>query len=394
MEPDVTTLREIVETLERIERPSASAGEREAAEWIRARFEALGLPARIETEPAHGTYWWPEGLASLAAGVAGLAAARRPRLRALAGLVGAAAAASIADDVSGGPHVLRRLLPTRETSNVVAEIGDPDAAETVVFVSHHDAAHGGLIFRPEFVTLAADRFPEWYAKQETSPPIMQLVAAGPALVALGALTGVGALRAAGTVVSLGSAAAFADIALRKVVPGANDNLTAVATLLELARILVADPPPGTRVILLSTGSEESFMEGMRGWCARHLPGLSKASTRVVCVESVGSPELIVIEGEGMIRMTDYPVESREFLAAAGDEAGVPLRRGLRLGLATDGLIALKAGFRTVTLASVTPYKFPANYHSHQDVAANVDFGSVEGAVKVCAQVVRRTAARA
>ena len=35
--------------------PSASPGEREAAEWIVAEFEALGADARIETEAAHGT---------------------------------------------------------------------------------------------------------------------------------------------------------------------------------------------------------------------------------------------------------------------------------------------------------------------------------------------------
>jgi hypothetical protein len=387
MPPDTAHLREVVETLERIERPSASDGEREAAEWIRGRFEALGLRARIEPERAHGTYWWPLGAMTAAAGLAGLGTRRRR----FATLTGALAAAGIVDDVSGGPHVFRKALPHGTTHNVIAEVGDADAEQTLLFVSHHDAAHGGLIFAPQFVTIPADLFPEWYAGQQTSPPIMQVVAAGPALIALGALVGSRRLRQAGTVLSLGSAVAFADIGARKVVPGANDNLTAVATLLELARLLAADPPQGVRVILLSTGSEESFMEGMRGFARRHFPSLPRESTRVICVESVGSPELIVIEGEGMIKMTDYPRETREFLAAAGDAAGVPLRRGLRLGLATDGLIALKAGYPTATLASVTPYKFPANYHSQQDIARNVDFGSVEGAVRVCEAAVRAAA---
>jgi Peptidase family M28 len=390
MTPDTTHLREVVETLELIDRPSASDGEREAAEWIRDRFERLGLPARIEPERAHGTYWWPLGAMTAAAGLAGVGRGRRRA----AALTGALAAAGIVDDVSGGPHLFRRALPHRTTHNVVAEAGDPDAEQTIVFVAHHDAAHGGLIFAPEFVTIPADLFPAWYEGQETSPPVMRIVAAGPALVALGALTGSRLVRRAGTVVSFGSALAFADIAARAVVPGANDNLTAVAVVLELARLLAADPPAGVRVILLSTGSEESFMEGMRGFARRHFASLPTASTRVICVESVGSPELIVIEGEGMIRMTDYPLESREFLAAAGDDAGVPLRRGLRLGLATDGLIALKAGYPTATLASVTTYKFPANYHSHKDVARNVDFGSVAGAVKVCEAAVRRAAGSA
>jgi hypothetical protein len=391
MSPDLQNLREVVETLEDIERGSASAGELRAAEWIRDRLRSLGVDARIECERAHGTYWWPLGLMSAAAGIAGLAAGRDRRGRFAAAVTGAVATAGIVDDVSGGPHVFRRLLPYRDTHNVVAEVGDPDAERTVLFIAHHDAARGGLVFTPELMTAPADAFPEVYKRIETSPPVMRLVAAGPLLVSLGALLGSRRLRRFGTAASLVSAAAFADIAARRVVPGANDNLTAVATVVELARILKDDPPEGVRVILLSTGSEESFMEGMRGFARRHFRSLPTDSTRVICIESVGSPELIVIEGEGMIRMTDYPLEARDFLAACGDRAGVKLRRGLRLGLATDGLIALRAGYPAAVLASVTPYKFPANYHSHRDTAKNVVWESVEDAVRVCEQVVRASA---
>jgi hypothetical protein len=323
-----------------------------------------------------------------AGGIAGLLAPRGPVARAAAVGIGAAAAAGIVDDVSAGPHHFRRLLPSRSTYNVVCEIGDPAAERTVVFVAHHDAAHGGLVFTPELITLVADRFPDWFEKQETSPQVMQIVAAGPALVALGALMGLDLIRAVGAFLALGSAGAFADIATRHVVPGANDNLTSVAVILELARLLDEEPVAGVRVILLSTGSEESFMEGMRGFARRHFDSLDRERTRVVCVESVGSPELIVIEGEGMIRMTDYPEESREFLAACGERAGVALRRGLRLGLATDGLIALKAGFPSAVLASCNKYKFPSNYHSHKDTARRVNFDTVAGALEVCREVVR------
>src|SRR5215213_4507841 len=114
MPPDRAHLREVVETLERIERPSASPGEREAAEWIRDRLEELGLPARTEEERAHGTYWWPLAALTGAAGLAGLGRAHRGA----AALVGALAAAGVVDDVSGGPHLVRRLLPHRTTVNV------------------------------------------------------------------------------------------------------------------------------------------------------------------------------------------------------------------------------------------------------------------------------------
>ena len=379
----IDRLRHTVEHLAAIERPSASDGERRAAEWIRAELEALGLPARVEAEPAHGTYWVPLGLLSAFAGLAGLAGGRLP-----AALAGAAAAAAIADDVSAGPHAFRRLLPRRTTHNVVAEVGDPDAERTVVLLAHHDAAHGGLIFAPQLVTLVADAFPAWFERRETSPQVMWVVTAGPALVALGALTGRRALRRLGTGLSLASAAAFADIALRRVVPGANDNLTSVAAVLELARSLAEHPVDGVRVLLVSTGSEESFMEGMRGFARRHFPRLPRERTEFVCLESLGSPELAVVEGEGMLVMRDYTPELRDRVAAAAARAGVRLRRGLRLGLATDGLIALRAGYRAVTLGSVTKYKFPANYHSQRDVPENVDYGTVRDAVAVCEALLR------
>ena len=135
-------------------------------------------------------------------------------------------------------------------------------------------------------------------------------------------------------------------------------------LVELARALRERPVRGVRVLLVSTGSEESFMEGMRGFARRHFGALSKETTEVVCLDSVGSPELILIEGEGMLRMRDYTPELRDRVAAVAERAGVHLRRGLRLGLATDGLIALKAGYRSAAIGSVTKYKLPLNYHNH------------------------------
>jgi hypothetical protein len=143
-----------------------------------------------------------------------------------------------------------------------------------------------------------------------------------------------------------------------------------------------------RVILLSTGSEESFMEGMQGFIARHAAALTTAWTEFVCLECVGSPQLCVVEGEGMLRMRLYPESSREALAAAGERAGVRLHRGLRTVAATDALIALRAGYRTCTLGGVDETKFPAHYHWPSDVPDNLAWDSVEEAVEVCEAYVR------
>ena len=59
----------------------------------------------------------------------------------------------------------------------------------------------------------------------------------------GALLGLRRCGARAPFLSAGYAAAMADIGARRVVPGANDNLTGVAVLLSLARSLRDDPPP-------------------------------------------------------------------------------------------------------------------------------------------------------
>ena len=377
-------MRATVEHLASFDRPSASDGERRAAEWIRSELEGFGVAARVEEEPAVGSFYLPLGLLSAIGVLAGLA---RGRLRLPGALLGALASAAIIDDVSGGPHTFRRLLPKRPTYNVTGWAGDADAGETLVFVAHHDAAHGGLIFRPELTTVVAKRFPEWYDRQTSSPQVMRLVAAGPALAGLGP----GFLRRLGTLISIGSTLSFVDIATRTVVPGANDNLSAVAVVLELARRLQEEPVHGVRVLLVSTGSEESFLEGMRGWLHRHGPELPREHTRFVCLESVGSTELIMLEGEGMIRMADYDSALRDELAEAARRVGLPLRRGLRSGLATDALIPLKAGYPTATLAACDELKMPANYHSQRDVPANVDFATVAAAAQVAEAAIRGAA---
>jgi putative aminopeptidase FrvX len=131
------------------------------------------------------------------------------------------------------------------------------------------------------------------------------------------------------------------------------------------------------------------MEGMRGFARRHFPQLDSATTEVVCIDTVGSPELVLIEGEGMLRMRDYPEATKERLADAARQAGVHLRRGLRLGFATDGLIALKAGFPSASIGSVTRYRFPSNYHSPKDIPENLHYETIGDCVELCDAFVRQ-----
>ena len=379
-----TELRDRIERLAAIERPSASPGEARAAQLIAAELRESGADARVEVEDAHGTYWWPIGLLT---GAAALAGARLGRLPAT--VVGALCAALVVDDISGGGQWFRRsLLPRHTTTNVVAEVGRPDAQHTVLVVSHHDAAHSGLVFHPDLLRALFRRFPKLLERTDTTPGTMWGAVAGPLLVAAGALTGLRPVRRIGTVLSAGYAAAMADIGLRPVVPGANDNLTGVAVLLSLARSLRDEPPDGTRVILLSAGSEESFMEGMQAFARRHFSELAPDRTRVICVDTVGSPRLLALEGEGMVWMNEYPKDLLAEVSRHAGELGIALVPRLRLRNATDGLIALRAGYPTVTLGSVDEFKIPTHYHWPTDLPKNVDYSTVADCARLVDRLVR------
>ncbi|HEU4738483.1 MAG TPA: M28 family peptidase [Solirubrobacterales bacterium] len=378
-------LRERLEELERIERPSASEGEREAAEWVVERFGELGAEARIEAEPAHGTYWWPLGIGAFLGSLGAIAALRGRRL--LGTLLAAAGAAGMADDFPPGQRRMRRLLPVRTTYNVVCELGDPRAERTIVISAHHDAPHSGLVFHPALPEFA-DRL-GMLDRTDTSPPLMAPVVGGPVLAALGALTGRRFLTKLGLILGIGSMAAMADIGSRDSVPAANDNGTAVVALLALAQRFLADPPAGVRVILLSTGSEESFSEGMKAFGERHFEALPRESTFFLCLETLGATHLLALQGEGFLKMRDYPPRALAYVERVAEELGIWLYPNLRTYNGTDALEPRVAGYETVALCSCTDKKQPGRYHWPNDVAANVDFGTLERAIEISDSATRR-----
>ena len=384
LDTNQATLTEVVETLAPLERRAGSQAERQAAEWIAERIDRAGAPSRIEEEQFDDGYareLLPLGVAGF---VAGTLAIRRRR-RALATVLGAAAAAAIADDASNGTRVWRKLLGRRKrTWNVVATAGDGAAARTLVVLAHHDAAPTGRMFDPTFQRWLARRFPELIQRSDTSPGLWWPVVGGPALAAVGALTGSRTVARAGAALSALTVALGFDIARDRIVPGANDNLSAVAALVSLAERLNREPVDGIRVLLVSCGAEEVLQGGIYGFADRHFPSLARDRTWFLNLDTIGSPELFMLEGEGCFVMEDYPSpEFRDVVARAAERTTGPLRRGVRSRASTDSVIPSRAGYPVATLASWEPdTKLLSNYHLMSDTPENLNLDTVARAVTV------------
>jgi hypothetical protein len=377
-------LRSRVERWCSVPHGSATPGEHAVAAMIADELRGYGLDVAVEEEQVHGGYWWPIGIPTALAAVAGFVGGW---FAAVAGMAGAAA---VADDVNCERFWFRkRFLPKRTTHNVVAQVGPADAPRTLVFIAHHDAPHAGLVFHPELPRAWARKYPQLLEHAKTTPPTMWGAFFGPLGVALSTLFGFRKLRVLSALLSAGYAAAMVDIGVRKVVDGANDNLSGVAASMSLATALAADPPQNTRVILLFPGSEEGFQEGMRAWFIRHRHELPRESTMFVNHETVGSPHLVLLEGEGMLGITDYPADFKRLLQGIADDLGIFMYRDLRTRNSSDSLLPLRAGYKCALFVSCDELKAPTNYHWYTDTAENVHYDTVADMARLSLELTRR-----
>jgi Zn-dependent M28 family amino/carboxypeptidase len=377
------TLREVVLSLAPLDRTPCSPGEREAATWIARRLRVAGCEdVSLEEEPSWGPFPpLATGLGALSALAAGLVLRGR---RIAGGLAALVAVGGLVDEIDNGPRVARRKLRRRRTTlNVVARMGDARAPRTLVVLAHHDAAQTGAIFDQRPARALYERAPDLVGRMKTGPPQWWAVVGGPLLTLGAAVLGRRRVAAAGLTLSLGATVFLADIWRSPTVPGASDNLSGVAGLVALAEMLEARPVPGFRVLLVSCGAEETLQDGIRAFMDHHRSELVTGSTFFINLDTIGSPELVMLEGEGPLRLEDYTVPSfRDLVERCARDNGVALERGVRARASTDGIIPSRAGFPTATLISLAPWRFPANYHLPTDVPENLDYSTVAEAVMV------------
>ena len=386
------TFHEVIETLATIERPPCSDGERAAARWIAERLEAAGCDEVVsDEEPARGTF--PPTITGVGlAGMVGAYLVARGR-KGAGGVLATVALATLIDEIQNGPRVARRFLRReRSTVNVIGRVGDRDAPRTLVVLAHHDAAQTGIVFdqswakalharRPDVMKAATKQVPQWWLG--LAPGVMTLASLLTKKRRL-ARTAVG-VAGLGTVL-------IADILRSPTVPGANDNLSGVAVLVGLAEALAVEPISGLRVLLVSAGAEEALQEGIRAFMERHRGDLPHGRTWFLNLDTVGSPELVMLEGEGPVWMEDYADASfRDVVAQCAADANVRLERGLRARASTDAIIPSRRGYPTASVVSLMPWRLPGNYHLMSDVPANIDYDSVADATRLAYSVARRIA---
>ena len=391
---ELELLRAVIELHAAIDRPAGSPGEYRSAQLLRDRLAEADTNARIE--PATFFQGWPSALA-LAISVPLVAGAIGPqRGRKLLAAASIAAGVAVADDIDNRTRFLRRLLRReRPTTNVVAEVGPADAPVTLIVLAHHDAGRTGKMFDQSLQKAIWQRWPQRIESVDTSLPFWWPAFLAPIAVGVGLLTRSRKLQKVGAGFSAAAFGLLVDIARSPTVPGANDNLSGVAVLVALAERLRDRPVDGVRIVLVSAGAEEELQGGVYDYLAGHGAELDPTSTYCLAVDTVGSPQLVMLEGEGTVAMEDYTDPSfRDLIADEARLGGVSLLRGLRSRFSTDGVVTSRAGIPTVSLVSVEPWRAPSNYHLMSDVPENLVYETIAATTELTERVARRLAADA
>jgi hypothetical protein len=364
-------------------RAPGTDAERRAATHLRRRLEEAGREADVE--PIRVYAGWPQAhaLHALAAVVGSVLSVDRPLLG--TAIVGAAILLALAD-LGGLAQPTRRLFGWRASQNVVSR-EDGGRPGVLLLVAHYDAARTGALFGARGARARA-----WLGRPLRRPvgvfdPLVWSLLALLACTAprVAGLEGVGLTVAqfVPTVALIAAIPLLLDVPLSAAVPGANDNASGVAAVLELAE-RHGDALEHFDVWVLLTGSEEGLMLGMRAWLRAHRRELDPAATVVVCVSSVGAGTPAYATREGLLLSARYHPTLVGICDEIADDHGA--RRFASRGW-SDAHLARVRGLPAIRVSCLDERGLVAHEHLPGDVLERVDADAVAAAVELCSELV-------
>lgn len=388
--------REEIEALVAHEgRAAGTDAERRAAEHLARRLRSLGREGELEPTVVRPRFAATHALHAFVAVVGSVASTFSAPVGAVIALV---AAISAYGDLTGRFFLFRRLTAKRASQNVVSTEGG-DKPGVLVLLAHHDAAHTAGLFRPRSVDRRAHiaarlRFP--FALGGVFFFALVLVLAcclARLLVPESNLLGL--VQLVPTAGLIAAVPLLYDIVFGRVVPGANDNASGVATVLRLAE-RYGDELEHFDLWCVFPGAEEAQALGMWEWLRRHRPELDPAATAFVDIDKVGAGTVHYARKEGLVFPLPYDRRllglcdeiAREEVAEDGaDPRSAP--RSYVARTTGDAAAARAKGFSAVSISCLNELGYAERYHAPGDAPEQIDDDALEDAYEFCCELIER-----
>ncbi|MGC9126539.1 MAG: M28 family metallopeptidase [Thermoplasmata archaeon] len=164
----------------------------------------------------------------------------------------------------------------------------------------------------------------------------------------------------------------------RAVPGANDDLAAVASIIDAGIRLSIQRPEKTEVWIVAIAGEE-HMRGSKRFIRNHLNELKSRNSMVFNLETPSGDYFLVTTEEKMFLAKHSP-EVVDILVQAAEKTGSKYRVGSLPFLGSDGANFSKAGIRAATVFGLCEKdSMPCNWHTMNDVPENLNQEMLEKA---------------
>jgi hypothetical protein len=182
------------------------------------------------------------------------------------------------------------------------------------------------------------------------------------------------------------------------VPGAVDNLSAVAIILGLGRYLKDHNeliPKHTEVRLISFGSEEAFLRGAFRYVEAHLEELKNNDAECINFDAIQSSDYLTLSDKEPTTRTIHSDEVVKKLMKAAETVSVDVKiAGLGggsfienivglIGGGTDAAAFSKSNVKASTVTGLNLLKMVQFYHQETDTPDKIEKGVLENALKIC-----------
>lgn len=328
-------------------RRSASPAEGQAAEYVAAELRQWADTVAIQPFASAPTYGWSMLFTVVMAIAGGLLAQWFPWPGFILATAGAGAYLLYQ---MGAMEWLNRVCPFQPSRNVVAVIRPSGAARRrAVLAAHMDTARSAPMYNPTQIK-------GMKASVLLSAGLGVLLAVLTLLAAL--LPGVTAIRWAALLPAAGMLYAAYMMLHRElfcqVVPGANDNASGVAALIELGRRFSAHRLAETELWLVATGSEEVIASiGMGHFVRRY--GAELRGAAVIALDNFGAGDLRYLKSEGLLCQAHSSPELLDLAAQVASRHPDWQVKPSRCTLGyTDAIRALGGGLKAMAIWAERP----------------------------------------
>ncbi len=292
-------------------RQPTTAGERQAAEYVQATLQKMGVESRIETFKGIPTLGLPGiisvliGLAAIPFGWTGFAPGKW-----IASLLMLVCGLTMYQLYANIPPFFSKWIERWDSWNVIGHIQPSGAPKRRIYLIGHLDAN-----KQRFLLPTPD--PRLLKPSQTFsiliPVIVGLTFLGEALLGWNLFW----IQAAAIAFLAISIAMLLYDETQPTVEGANDNASAVSILLGVAETLKTQPIQNSEVILLFTGCEEVGHHGLQDYLQRHQPAAENAYW--IDLELVGAGNICYATRHGVTYLTEYE-PGPEILALARQTA--------------------------------------------------------------------------